>query len=109
MICLTFSKSWCRLAWKPAKPNGKALRTTVKSCVGTSWCRYGQQDSVTMAVTLENRYKGLRAPHKIKSVIATQAGYNLLYVAMVERGQHMPGFWPRPAPSSSACNMSIGS
>ena len=73
---------------------GKALRT-VKSCVGTSWCRYGQQDSVTMAVTLENRYKGLRAPHKIKmaasgclrecaeaqgkdvGVIATQAGYNL--------------------------------
>ena len=44
---------------------GKALQT-VKSCVGTSWCRYGQQDSVTMAVTLENRYKGLRAPHKIK-------------------------------------------
>ena len=36
---------------------GKALRT-VKSCVGTSWCRYGQQDSVSMAVTLENRYKG---------------------------------------------------
>jgi len=73
---------------------GKALRT-VKSCVGTSWCRYGQQDSVTMAVVLENRYKGLRAPHKIKmaasgclrecaeaqgkdvGVIATQAGYNL--------------------------------
>ena len=73
---------------------GKSLRT-VKSCVGTTWCRYGQQDSVTMAVVLENRYKGLRAPHKIKmaasgclrecaeaqgkdvGVIATQAGYNL--------------------------------
>ncbi|CAE8593528.1 unnamed protein product [Polarella glacialis] len=73
---------------------GKALRT-VKSCVGTSWCRYGQQDSVTMAVSLEDRYKGLRAPHKFKmavsgclrecaeaqgkdvGLIATQAGYNL--------------------------------
>ncbi|CAJ1410391.1 unnamed protein product [Effrenium voratum] len=73
---------------------GKSLRT-VKSCVGSTWCRYGQQDSVTMAVTLEHRYRGLRSPHKIKmaasgclrecaeaqskdvGVIATQAGYNL--------------------------------
>lgn len=73
---------------------GKALRT-VKSCVGSTWCRYGVQDSVGMAITLENRYKGLRAPHKIKSgvsgctrecaeaqskdfgVIATEKGWNL--------------------------------
>ena len=73
---------------------GKSLRT-VKSCVGTSWCRYGQQDSVGMAVILENRYRGLRAPHKIKmgvsgcarecaeargkdvGVIATENGWNL--------------------------------
>ena len=73
---------------------GKSLRT-VKSCVGTSWCRYGQQDSVGMAVLLENRYRGLRAPHKIKmgvsgcarecaearskdvGVIATETGWNL--------------------------------
>ncbi|MEM9253884.1 MAG: nitrite reductase large subunit NirB [Pseudomonadota bacterium] len=73
---------------------GKALRT-VKSCVGSTWCRYGVQDSVGMAITLENRYKGLRAPHKIKSavsgctrecaeaqskdfgVIATENGWNL--------------------------------
>jgi len=73
---------------------GKALRT-VKSCVGTTWCRYGQQDSVGLAIRLEERYRGLRAPHKIKSavsgctrecaeaqskdfgVIATEKGYNL--------------------------------
>jgi nitrite reductase (NADH) large subunit len=73
---------------------GKALRT-VKSCVGSTWCRYGVQDSTAMAVFLENRYKGLRAPHKLKSavsgctrecaeaqskdfgVIATEHGYNL--------------------------------
>ena len=72
----------------------KALRT-VKSCVGSTWCRYGVQDSVTMAIDLENRYKGLRAPHKIKfavsgctrecaeaqgkdiGVIATENGWNL--------------------------------
>eukprot|EP00441_Pelagodinium_beii_P007343 CAMPEP_0197703570 /NCGR_PEP_ID=MMETSP1338-20131121/125504_1 /TAXON_ID=43686 ORGANISM="Pelagodinium beii, Strain RCC1491" /NCGR_SAMPLE_ID=MMETSP1338 /ASSEMBLY_ACC=CAM_ASM_000754 /LENGTH=1065 /DNA_ID=CAMNT_0043287467 /DNA_START=51 /DNA_END=3248 /DNA_ORIENTATION=+ len=73
---------------------GKALRT-VKSCVGSTWCRYGQQDSVSMAVALEDRYKGVRAPHKIKmavsgclrecaeaqgkdlGLIATSAGYNM--------------------------------
>ena len=73
---------------------GKALRT-VKSCVGSTWCRYGVQDSVGLAITLENRYKGLRSPHKLKSgcsgcarecaeaqskdfgIIATENGYNL--------------------------------
>ncbi len=73
---------------------GKALRT-VKSCVGSTWCRYGVQDSVGMAILIESRYKGLRAPHKIKSavsgctrecaeaqskdfgVIATENGWNL--------------------------------
>src|SRR6187551_78283 len=44
---------------------GKSLRT-VKSCVGSTWCRYGVLDSVTMAITLENRYKGVRSPHKMK-------------------------------------------
>jgi nitrite reductase (NADH) large subunit len=73
---------------------GKSLRT-VKSCVGSTWCRYGVLDSVSMAVALEHRYKGLRAPHKIKfgvsgctrecaeaqskdiGVIATEKGWNL--------------------------------
>ena len=49
---------------------GKALRT-VKSCVGSTWCRYGQQDSVGLAVEIENRYKGLRTPHKLKTVSYT--------------------------------------
>ncbi|WP_129141145.1 nitrite reductase large subunit NirB [Modicisalibacter coralii] len=73
---------------------GKATRT-VKSCVGSTWCRYGVQDSVGMAIHLENRYKGLRSPHKLKfavsgctrecaeaqskdvGVIATEHGWNL--------------------------------
>ena len=73
---------------------GKALRT-VKSCVGSTWCRYGVQDSVGMAIFVENRYKGIRAPHKFKmavsgctrecaeaqskdfGVIATEKGWNL--------------------------------
>jgi nitrite reductase (NADH) large subunit len=48
---------------------GKALRT-VKSCVGTDWCRYGVQDSVSMAIALELRYRGLRSPHKLKSAVS---------------------------------------
>ncbi|PUA16348.1 nitrite reductase large subunit NirB [Glaciimonas sp. PCH181] len=73
---------------------GKSLRT-VKSCVGSTWCRYGVDDSMGMAIELENRYKGLRSPHKIKfgvsgctrecaeaqskdvGIIATEKGWNL--------------------------------
>ncbi|WP_319557879.1 nitrite reductase large subunit NirB [Thiomicrorhabdus sp.] len=72
----------------------KALRT-VKSCVGSTWCRYGLDDSVTMAIEMENRYKGLRSPHKLKmgvsgctrecaeaqakdiGLISTEEGWNL--------------------------------
>lgn len=48
---------------------GKALRT-VKSCVGSTWCRYGLGDSVGLAHELESRYKGLRAPHKFKGGVS---------------------------------------
>ncbi|OZJ03814.1 hypothetical protein BZG36_03814 [Bifiguratus adelaidae] len=48
---------------------GKSLRT-VKSCVGTTWCRYGIGDSVGMAVRLEERYKSIRSPHKIKGAVS---------------------------------------
>ncbi len=73
---------------------GKAVRT-VKSCVGTTWCRFGVQDSVGFAIRVEQRYRGIRAPHKIKfavsgcvrecaeaqckdvGLVATENGYNL--------------------------------
>ena len=48
---------------------GKALRT-VKSCVGTTWCRFGVQDSVKFAIRVEERYRGIRAPHKLKSAVS---------------------------------------
>lgn len=48
---------------------GKSLRT-VKSCVGNTWCRFGVQDSVGYAVRIENRYKGIRSPHKLKSAVS---------------------------------------
>ncbi|MEW2518090.1 nitrite reductase large subunit NirB [Actinacidiphila alni] len=88
---------WSRLVdagFESGHAYGKALRT-VKSCVGQTWCRFGVQDSVRMAIDLELRYRGLRAPHKLKSavsgcarecaeaqskdfgVIATASGWNL--------------------------------
>ena len=84
---------------------GKALRT-VKSCVGSRWCRFGVQDSTAMAIELENRYRGLRSPHKIKSavsgctrecaeaqnkdfgLIATQKGWNLYVCGNGAKPQH---------------------
>jgi nitrite reductase (NADH) large subunit len=88
---------WRRLVdagFESGQAYGKSLRT-VKSCVGSTWCRYGVQDSVGMAVRLELRYRGLRSPHKFKlgvsgcarecaeargkdvGVIATEAGWNM--------------------------------
>ncbi len=73
---------------------GKSLRT-VKSCVGSTWCRFGLHDSVSFAIQIEERYRGLRSPHKLKGgvsgcirecaeaqskdfgIIATEKGWNL--------------------------------
>ena len=72
----------------------KALRMA-KTCVGSTWCRFGVGDSLGFGVMLENRYKGIRTPHKMKfgvsgctrecaeaqgkdvGVIATEKGWNL--------------------------------
>lgn len=88
---------WARLidaGFESGHAYGKAVRT-VKSCVGTNWCRFGVQDSSRLAIDLELRYRGLRSPHKIKmavsgcarecaeaqskdvGVIATERGWNL--------------------------------
>ncbi|SIN71967.1 nitrite reductase large subunit NirB [Agromyces cerinus] len=88
---------WKRLVdagFESGQAYGKALRN-VKSCVGSTWCRFGVQDSVSMAVQLELRYRGLRSPHKLKfgvsgcarecaearakdvGVIATDQGWNM--------------------------------
>ncbi len=48
---------------------GKAMRT-VKSCIGSTWCRYGVQDSTAFAIRIEERYRGIRAPHKLKSAVS---------------------------------------
>ena len=90
----TIWKELQQVGFESGHAYGKALRT-VKSCVGSTWCRYGVQDAVGLAVKVEHRYKGLRSPHKLKSavsgcarecaeaqgkdfgIIATEKGYNL--------------------------------
>jgi nitrite reductase (NADH) large subunit len=88
---------WTRLVdagFESGQAYGKSLRT-VKSCVGSTWCRFGVQDAVSMAIALELRYRGLRAPHKFKfgvsgcarecaearskdvGIIATELGWNM--------------------------------
>jgi len=88
---------WSRLidaGFETGHAYGKSLRT-VKSCVGNTWCRYGVEDSMGLAINAEDRYKGLRTPHKIKfgvsgctrecaeaqskdvGIIATETGWNL--------------------------------
>ena len=88
---------WAQLiaaGYETGQAYAKALRM-VKSCVGNTWCRYGVQDSISLGVELENRYKGLRTPHKMKfgvsgctrecseaqgkdiGLIATDGGWNL--------------------------------
>ncbi|KAI0120882.1 nitrite reductase [Hypoxylon sp. NC0597] len=88
---------WARLidaGMESGHAYAKSLRT-VKSCVGTTWCRFGVGDSVGMAVRLEERYKSIRSPHKIKGgvsgcvrecaeaqnkdfgLIATEKGFNI--------------------------------
>ncbi|WP_026958374.1 nitrite reductase large subunit NirB [Aliagarivorans taiwanensis] len=59
----------CDAGFETGHAYGKSVRT-VKSCVGSTWCRYGVQDSVGMAILLENRYKGLRSPHKLKFAVS---------------------------------------
>jgi nitrite reductase (NADH) large subunit len=59
----------CAAGFESGHAYGKAMRT-VKSCVGSTWCRYGVQDSTAFAVRIENRYKGIRAPHKFKSAVS---------------------------------------
>jgi nitrite reductase (NADH) large subunit len=88
---------WSQLiaaGYETGQAYAKALRMA-KTCVGKTWCRYGVQDSVALGVELENRYKGIRTPHKMKfgvsgctrecaeaqgkdlGIIATDAGWNM--------------------------------
>ncbi|NOH68633.1 nitrite reductase large subunit NirB [Vibrio rotiferianus] len=87
-------KKLIEAGYETGQAYAKALRMA-KTCVGSTWCRYGVQDSVGLGVMIENRYKGIRTPHKMKfgvsgctrecaeaqgkdlGIIATDAGWNM--------------------------------
>lgn len=48
---------------------GKAIRT-VKTCVGSKWCRFGVQDSTTMGIKIEKMTWGAWTPHKVKMAVS---------------------------------------
>ena len=90
----TIWKKLIEAGYETGQAYGKSLRMA-KTCVGSTWCRYGVQDSVGLGVMIENRYKGIRTPHKMKfgvsgctrecaeaqgkdlGIIATDAGWNM--------------------------------
>ncbi len=62
-------KIWADLDMPSGHAYGKALRT-VKTCVGSEWCRFGTQDSTQMGIDLEKAFWKMWAPHKVKLAVS---------------------------------------
>lgn len=56
---------WAALDMPSGHAYGKSLRT-VKTCVGSEFCRFGTQDSTRMGIELERALEGMWSPHKVK-------------------------------------------
>jgi len=71
---LGIAKADLPAVWKDlGMPSGYAYAKsfrTCKSCVGTEFCRYGLGDSTTLAVRIEDRFKGIESPGKLKLAVA---------------------------------------
>ena len=62
-------KIWADLDMPSGHAYGKALRT-VKTCVGSEWCRFGTQNSTQMGIDLEKAFFKMWAPHKVKLAVS---------------------------------------
>lgn len=62
-------KMWEELDMPSGYAYGKALRT-VKTCVGSTFCRFGTQDSIAMGITLEKKFERLNTPAKVKLAVS---------------------------------------
>jgi nitrite reductase (NADH) large subunit len=60
---------WKDLGMPSGHAYAKALRT-VKTCVGSEWCRFGTQDSTRMGQELERALWRMYAPHKVKLAVS---------------------------------------
>ncbi|MFB1298098.1 nitrite reductase large subunit NirB [Mycobacterium sp. pW049] len=59
---------WADLDMPSGYAYGKSFRT-VKTCVGSDFCRYGVGDSTALGIAIEERYKGLASPAKMKLAV----------------------------------------
>lgn len=59
---------WADLGMPSGYAYGKSFRT-VKTCVGSDFCRYGLGDSTALGIALEERYQGLASPAKMKLAV----------------------------------------
>ncbi len=62
-------KVWADLDMPSGYAYGKALRT-VKTCVGSQFCRFGTQDSTQLGIDLEKKFERLNTPHKVKMSVS---------------------------------------
>ena len=82
---------WRDLDMPSGHAYAKALRT-VKTCVGSEWCRYGTQDSTAMGKALERALWRMYAPHKVKLAVSgcprncAESGIKDVGVIAVESG-----------------------
>jgi nitrite reductase (NADH) large subunit len=82
---------WRDLDMPSGHAYAKALRT-VKTCVGSEWCRFGVQDSTRMGIDLERALWRMYAPHKVKLAVSgcprncAEAGIKDVGVIAVESG-----------------------
>lgn len=60
---------WHDLGMPSGLAYAKGLRT-VKTCVGSEWCRFGTQDSTKMGQQLERQLARMYAPHKVKLAVS---------------------------------------
>jgi nitrite reductase (NADH) large subunit len=60
---------WADLGMNSGHAYGKTLRT-VKTCVGSTFCRFGTQDSIQMGIDLERKLEGLNTPAKVKLAVS---------------------------------------
>ncbi|RYD02844.1 hypothetical protein N752_22790 [Desulforamulus aquiferis] len=62
-------KIWADLGMDPAPATGLCVRS-VQACPGTSFCKFGKQDSLSLAVQLDRLFSGMSLPNKFKMGIS---------------------------------------
>ncbi len=85
---------WHDIGMPSGHAYAKALRT-VKTCVGSEWCRFGTQDSTSMGKILERATWRMYAPHKVKFAVSgcprncAEAGIKDVGIIGVDSGWEM--------------------